>query len=275
LNFNEETYLASTTTTTTTNTPAAATAFATFGLWSVEGGIERCPDDLSCRAVVYANSPSSKIPSDVRSPVSLVFSKGLRLFFYVLGGVLIFVCVVFLLLTIRFRELAVVQNSQEFMLYCIVLGGLMAGGRVINAAVPLSDRSCVVGYWLSNLSYWFVMMAFFLKSWRVNQLLAIKSIKRVRITTGQIMRYMLVSVVSIVGLLLVLTLIGDPHVNEMVSESSNQETLVPYCAMEHPEVQTTLYVIYALLLGNVLRLCWSLREVPKKFSDFHTIGSGE
>jgi hypothetical protein len=36
-----------------------------------------------------------------------------------------------------------------------------------------------------------------------------------------------------------------------------------------------LYVIFALLLGMGLRLCWSLREVPKKFSDFHTIGSGE
>jgi ABC-type branched-subunit amino acid transport system substrate-binding protein len=279
LNFNEEMYLASDSIThiaaTTTVTSDAGIAFATFGLWSVEGGIEECPTDLNCHEVVYANDPTSKIPSDTRRPISLVFSRGLRLFFYVLGGVLIFVSVMFLLLTIRFRELAEVKNSQEYLLYCIVFGGLLAGGRVINSALPLSDKSCVAGFWLSNLSYWFVMMAFFLKSWRVNKLLAIKSIKRVRITTGQIMLYMLLSVLLVLGILVILTVIGVPHSSEVRSESSNQETLVPYCKLERPGIQLLLYVLHALLLGTGLRLCWSLREVPKKFSDFHTIGSGE
>jgi hypothetical protein len=104
----------------------------------------------------------------------------------------------FFILTIRFREIAEVQNSQEYLLYCILFGGLMAGGRVINSALSLSDNSCVAGFWSSNLSFWFVM-AFFLKSWRVNQLLAIKSIRRVRITTTQIMSYMFLSVVFLVG----------------------------------------------------------------------------
>jgi hypothetical protein len=193
----------------------------------------------------------------------------------VLGGLVLFVAVAFLTLTIRFRNLAEIQNSQEYLLYCIILGGLLAGGRVINAALPLSDSTCVAGFWLGNLSFWMAVMAFLLKSWRVSRLLAIRSIKRVRITTGQIMGYMFLSVLFLVGLLVLLTVVGQPHYHEKVTESSNQETLVPYCSMTHPEVQTVLYVIYALLLGAGLRFCWSLREVPKKFSDFHTIGSGE
>jgi hypothetical protein len=75
--------------------------------------------------------------------------------------------------------------------------------------------------------------------------------------------------------LILLTLVGNPHADEVTTESSNQKTYVPYCQMTHPDIQTALYVIHALLLGTSLRLCWSLREVPKKFSDFHTIGSGE
>jgi ABC-type branched-subunit amino acid transport system substrate-binding protein len=281
LNFNEAMYLgglsshSASTNSFATNT-APSEAFATFGLWSVEGGIEKCPESLDCsEGVVYANNPSTKIPSDTRPPILLVFGEGFRIFCFVLGGFVIFVSLVFLLLTIHFRKLADVQNSQEYMLYSILLGGVMAGGRVINSALPLSDKSCVAGFWLSNLSFWFVMMAFFLKSWRVNQLLAIKSIKRVRITANQILRYLLVSVMLMIGMLVLLTLVGVPHVHEVISESSNQDTVVPFCTMRHPEIQTTLYVIHALLLGTGLRLCWSLREVPKKFSDFHTIGSGE
>jgi hypothetical protein len=54
----------------------------------VEREIKECPQDLDCYPV-YANTPSSKIPSDIRYPIYLVFSHGLRLFFFVLGGVLI------------------------------------------------------------------------------------------------------------------------------------------------------------------------------------------
>jgi hypothetical protein len=201
------------------------------------------------------------------------FHQPTRYFFFALGSLVLFVTIVFLILTINFRNLAEVQNSQEYLLYCILLGGLLAGGRVINAALPLSDSTCVAGFWLGNLSFWLAVMAFFLKSWRVNRLLAIRSIKRVRITTGQIMSYMLLSALFVVGLLIILTVVGQPSYQDKVTESSNQETRVPFCAMVHPEVQTVLYAIYALLLGTGLRLCWSLREVPKKFSDFHTIGS--
>jgi hypothetical protein len=254
---------------------AVNNGFVVVGLWSSEGRIAPCPTDMGCHLVIFDHHPSSKVPSDTRPVIVMQFSHSIRIFFFVLGGLAIFVAVVFLLLTIRFRELAEVKNSQESLLYCILLGGLLAGGRVINAALQLSDSTCVAGFWLSNLSFWFAVMAFLLKSWRVNRLLATKSIKRVRITTGQIMSYMFMSVLFVVGFLVILTLVGQPHYQEEVTESSNQETQVPFCAMTHPEIQTALYTIYALLLGMGLRLCWSLREVPKKFSDFHTIGSGK
>jgi ABC-type branched-subunit amino acid transport system substrate-binding protein len=273
LNFNEEEYHS--TTSTANNNSTESDGFVMIGLWSVEGGIEKCPQDLACRAVVYDSKPFDDPPSDNRPAVRVEFNSVTRTFFYLLGGVVITVAVVFLFLTIRFRDLPEVQNSQEPLLYCIVLGGLLAGARVINAGVPLSDATCVSGFWLGNLSYWFAVMAFFLKSWRVNRLLAMTSLKRVKITTFQIMGYMFLSVAGLVAMLIILTVVGDPHYQEVVHVSSNQETLVPYCSMTHPEVQTVLYVIYALLLGTGLRICWSLREVPKKFSDFHTIGSGE
>jgi hypothetical protein len=246
-----------------------------IGVWSLEEGMMSCPSDLSCHEVVYDHNPSDEIPSDSRTPIVLDFQQATRDAFYVLGWLVIAVALIFLFLTIRFRALAEVRNSQESLLYCILLGGLLAGGRVINAAVPLSDQTCVAGFWLGNLSFWFVVMSFFLKSWRVNQLLAIKSIKRIRITTTQIMSYMLLSLLFLVGMLVLLTMVGQPHYQEVVTVSSNQKTVTPYCALKNPPTQTVLYVIYALLLGSTLRICWSIREVPKKFSDFHTIGSGE
>jgi hypothetical protein len=272
LNFNEDVYLGLGEVSANT-TVVESDGFVAVMVWSLETGLRPCPADLGCPAMVFDNSPSSKVPNDTRPVITMVFSDTTRVFF--LGVLLIFVSLIYLILTIRFRALAEVQNSQEFLLYCILLGGILAGCRVINAGLPLSDKTCVVGFWLGNLSFWLAVMAFFLKSWRVSQLLAIKSIKRVRITTGQIMRYMFLSVLFIVGMLVILTVVGDPHYQETVTESANQETVVPFCSMTHPEVQTVLYVIYALLLGTNLRICWSLREVPKKFSDFHTIGSGE
>jgi ABC-type branched-subunit amino acid transport system substrate-binding protein len=265
LNFNEEVYLGG---------GIDNDGFVPILLWSLEDGMVPCPPDIVSYPIVFDNKPSNVPPSDSRPPIWLEFDHATRVFFYVLGALVIFLSVVFLLQTIRFRALAEVQNSQEHLLYCILVGGLLAGGRVINAGLPLSDKTCVAGFWLGNLSFWFAVMAFFLKSWRVNQLLAIKSIKRVRITTAQIMSYMFLSLLFVVGMLVILTVVGEPSYGESVTESANQETLVPYCPMVHPEVQTVLYVIYALLLGTGLRLCWSLREVPKKFSDFHTIGSG-
>jgi ABC-type branched-subunit amino acid transport system substrate-binding protein len=285
LNFNGQVYAAgggessssSSLSPTATITNASLTThsgFAVIGLWSVEGGIEPCPGYLDCHEPVYDHTPSDISPNDSRHPKTLTFSKAIRTFFFVLGGAEVFVAVMFLVLTIHFRDLAEVQNSQESLLYCILLGGLLAGGRVINSSLMLSDQTCEAGFWLSNLSYWLPVMAFFLKSWRVNRLLAIRSIKRVRITTPQIMSYMFLSVLFMVGMLVVLSVVGQPHLAEKVTVNANQETRIPYCGMVHPEVQTVLYIIHALLLGTGLRLCWSLREVPKKFSDFHTIGSG-
>jgi hypothetical protein len=248
--------------------------FVVIGLWSSEEGTIACPSDMICHEVVY-DSPSNKIPGDSRSPIVLEFNQTTRVFFYALGWLVIAVVLLFLVLTIRYRNLAEVQNSQESLLYCILIGGFLAGGRVINSAVPLSDNTCVAGYWFGNLSFWFAMMAFFLKSWRVNRLLAIKSIKRVRITTSQIMTYMFLSVFFMVAMLVLLTIVGQPHYREVVTENSNQQTLVPYCAMVNPGTQSILYVFEAMLLGTTLRTCWSVREVPKKFSDFQTMGPGE
>jgi hypothetical protein len=274
LNFNEEFYLGEGEGVTTEG-EAENDGFVEIFLWSLEGGIALCPSDVHCFPIIFDNTPSSVGPTDSRKPIWMKFTHSVRIFFHVLGALVIFVAVVFLILTIRFRNLADIQNSQEYLLYCILIGGLLAGGRVINAALPLSDSTCVAGFWLGNLSFWFAVMSFLLKSWRVSRLLAIRSIKRVRITTGQIMGYMFLSVLFVVGLLVILTVVGQPHYQEKVTENANQETLIPFCAMTHPEVQTVLYAIYALLLGAGLRFCWSLREVPKKFSDFHTIGSGE
>ena len=44
--------------------------------------------------------------------------------------------------------------------------------------------------------------------------------------------------------------------------------------MVHSEVQAALYVIHTLILIIGLRSCWSIRDVPKKFSDFHVLGTG-
>jgi ABC-type branched-subunit amino acid transport system substrate-binding protein len=279
LNFNEEVYAAGGGESSLSSSAAITFAhnnsgFAVIGLWSVERGIMECPEYLDCHKPAYDHAPTHISPDDSRHPRRLTFSTTIRTFFFVLGGVEIFVALVFLVLTIRFRALAEVQNSQEYLLYCILLGGLLAGARVINSTLVLSDETCEAGFWLSNLSYWLPVMAFFLKSWRVNRLLVIRSLKRVRITTVRIMSYMLLSVLFMVAMLVLLSVVGQPHLASKVSVDANQTTMIPYCGMVHPEVQTALYVIHALLLGTGLRLCWSLREVPKKFSDFHSIGSG-
>jgi hypothetical protein len=84
------------------------------------------------------------------------------------------------------------------------------------------------------------------------------------------MSYVSLSFLFMIMMLLILTAAGRPSYAESISVDSNQEAIVPFCSMKHPEFQNILYVIHAIDLGMSLKLCWSIRDVPKKFSDFHS-----
>lgn len=59
---------------------------------------------------------------------------------------LVWISVAFLTVVLfNFRNAKLIKASQPIMLVYILIGELLAGGRVLNAALPLNTSSCITG----------------------------------------------------------------------------------------------------------------------------------
>ena len=60
-------------------------------------------------------------------------------------------------------------------------------------------------------------------------------------------------------LLVILTVVGEPHKSEIVKISANQATIEVRCSFVHSEVQTFLFALEALIIIYGARICVAVK----------------
>jgi ABC-type branched-subunit amino acid transport system substrate-binding protein len=257
LNFNAELY----------SSDMTSGGFGVVGVWDVDSmEMQPCLPGTTCYSPVYRSS-SGAFPADMHPTIVLEMDSGVRSVLQALSALIFLLGGGVLAVVVSHRSHAEVRRAQEVLLYFIIVGILLAGGRVLVASFPLSTETCITGLWLGHLSFVFTFGALFLKAWRVNMLLNTKTIKRVAITNTNVVVKMLLIALGVVGYMLVLTFVGEPHVTSNTSESKNQITEDSFCTFEIPLLHTVLFITEGVVLGYGLALCWAIRNVPDKFNE--------
>jgi hypothetical protein len=152
---------------------------------------------------------------------------------------------------------------------------MLGGGRVVVAALDLTDLTCTLGLWLGHMGYAFCFGGLFMKSWRVNMILNTRTIRRVVITNTDVLIRMLLGLSCCVGYMFVVTFVAEPHFATSVSFSANQKTVEYFCSFEESGYHTALLIVEAGFLMYGTALCWASRNVPDKFNESANNAVGE
>jgi ABC-type branched-subunit amino acid transport system substrate-binding protein len=256
-------------------TSAKATSFLPFGVWDVDSdALLPCVSFETCYTPVY-NTKSGMFPPDAPSTIVLKMSPGVQQFLYALAAIIFLLTAFVLVVVVYNRKHAEVRRAQEILLYYILAGILLGGGRVLIAGLDISTTQCIAGLWFGHLSFGFAFGALFLKSWRVNMLLNTSTIKRVVITNTNVTVKMTLAILTLIGYLFAMTYIGKPHLDIKSSTSKNQLTEELFCSLEIPEMHMALFLAEAVILAYGSALCWAIRNVPDKFNESLNNAAGE
>lgn len=249
-------------------------SFVDIGSWDTTHGFQKCSDqsEFRCVDMVY-NTNNDQPASDTPPDIIVVLLPGER-------GLLISLAVLVLLVAFgifgvifKHQKSKLIKASQPVMLYFIIFGEVLAAIRVLIAALPISDASCISGLWFGHLAFTIVFGALLIKTWRVHRIVNNTTLKRVKITGHDVARIMLFGIMFIVIFLTVLTVVGHPHQSSTSTTTSNQTTREIRCGIVHPQIHTTLFAIEAVVLVIGARLCYAVKDVPDAINESKYIAS--
>jgi ABC-type branched-subunit amino acid transport system substrate-binding protein len=265
LNFNEDSF----------RSHGPSGAFVTLGVWDLDQAtLEPCPPGYSCHDPIYRTRDNS-FPPDTHPDIILEMAPGLRALLFSLAAIVFALTLFVSVVVVWNRKHSEVKRAQEVMLYFILAGIMLGGGRVLVAALDLTDSTCTLGLWLGHMGYALCFGGLFMKSWRVNMILNTRTIRRVVITNTDVLLRMLVGLSSCVGYMCVVTFVAEPHFATSVSFSANQRTVEYFCSFEESGYHTALLIVEACFLMYGTALCWASRNVPDKFNESANNAVGE
>jgi hypothetical protein len=242
--------------------------------YSSEDGIQSCSGSMSCSNIIYRTS-SNKPPADTRPTIIVEQSEAVRGLLIALGTILWLMAIAVMLFLYVYRDSKLIRASQGPLMWFIVLGEMFGGARVINAALDITDDSCIAGIWTGHLAFFLVFGCLFLKCWRIDRLVNSKALKRVRITTWDVLQILFVILTLVIIYLFILTFVGQPHQSSMTSTSSNQTTEKYHCTFDHVQLHTALFVVEAVVLLYGVKLCWATKDVPDAVNESKYVAFGK
>ena len=235
-------------------------------LWTVEDGI------TEIREPVY-NTKGNTPPEDQNEDIMVEMTsiqKDVVMAFGILCVLWSFALLVFLIV---FREAKVVKAAQAKMSLLVVSGGILAGGRVINAAMAITDATCTAGLWLGHIGFFLVFGTLLVKTWRIHRLL-LAGLKKVKISETYVLCMMGAGLGFLVVYLALLTAVGRPQESANCTLESNQETCLKFCSFEHTEFHTVLFALEAAVLIYGAYLCYGTKGAPDSINEAKFIALG-
>jgi len=239
----------------------ASNSFVQVLQWTNLEGVHDCDNFTTCTGFIFC-SEDNTVVKESESTIIKTMPVGGIVVLALISFIIIVMVVIYTGLTIRFYNSKLVKAAQPEMLICILLGVLLAAGRVLIAAFPINEYSCISGLWLAHLSFVLAFGALFIKTYRVHIVLNSKNFKRVVFTGSKAMKYMSAALLVFIILLIILTAVGRPHRSYNSSTTSNQTTKTVRCAFHRPQIHTALFILEAVIIFVGARLCLAVKDVP-------------
>ena len=219
---------------------------------------------------IASSSPPNDSPPVHFVPLNPAYAALLQ----ALAAITLLLVVAFSVMVIGYRSAKVIKSSQPALLYCILLGGLIAAGRIFSGAVEKSDVACASEFWLGHLAYMVMIGSLFVKAWRVHRIVNTKTLRKVKFTAFDALLILGGIVFSTVVYLAISHGVGEPKRVYVSSESKNQVTSEPYCSMKYVHFQTALFAAEFVFLCYVFKICWAIRNVPDTVNESKSISAG-
>ena len=245
--------------------------FQRVARWTSELGYMDCMHDPltpiplwmgGCHLPVAYNSPDGiSVPADRMEDFVQVVPAPMQGFLFAIALVT-FVTALFLIavLYVVKAKTRLVKASQPAMMMYILVGVILSAIRIASAGIDPTDGLCHVKVWSGHLAFAGVFFAMIIKAWRVHKIV-LGGLKRVKITSFQVMCYTAV-LIGIVAVILVLySAIGRPHVAYVtVPLITGNNLQKPYCTTSMPGFDYILYAIegdqrilsHALSIDNLI-----------------------
>ena len=228
--------------------------FKRVARWTSELGRMDCMHDPltpiplwmgGCHLPINFNSPDGlSIPKDRLEDFIQVVPSGMKGFLLAIA-VITFVTALFIItvLYVVKAKTRLVKASQPAMMMYILVGVMLSAIRIASAGFDPTNGLCHVDIWSGHLAFACVFFAMIVKAWRVHKIV-LGGLRRVKITSFQVMCYTAV-LIGIIAIILVLySAIGRPHVAyvtvPLITGNSLQK---PFCTTDMPGFDFILYAI--------------------------------
>ena len=201
-----------------------------------------------CHLPISYNSPDGlSVPADRLDDFIQVVPMAMQNFLLALAAVTFFAALfIIAVLFVVKAKARLVKASQPYMMMYILVGVMLSAIRIAASGFNPTDALCHVDIWSGHLAFAFVFFGMMMKQWRVFKIV-LGGLKRVKITTSQVMCYT-AGLISIVAIILVIySAIGKPHVEyEFAPLITGNNLQKPYCTTSMPGFDYVMYAIEGL-----------------------------
>ena len=228
--------------------------FKRVARWTSELGYMDCMHDPltpiplwmgGCHLPISFNSPDGiSVPADRLEDFVQVVPSGVKSFLIAIAAITFATAlfIIFVLYVVKAKT-RLVKASQPAMMMYILVGVILSAIRIASAGFDPTDGLCHVDVWSGHLAFAFLFFGITVKQWRVFKIV-LGGLKRVKITTFQVMCYTAVLIGIVVLILVLYSAIGRPHVAYvavlLMTGNNLQKT---YCTTFMPGFEYALYVI--------------------------------
>jgi hypothetical protein len=229
-------------------------SFKRVARWTSELGRMDCMHDPltpipqwmgGCHLPIVFNSPDGlSVPADRLEDFVQVVPSGIQGFLLAIAAITFATSLFIIAILYVFKsKTRLVKASQPAMMMYILIGVILSAIRIASAGYNPTDALCHVNVWSGHLAFACVFFAMIIKAWRVHKIV-LGGLKRVKITSFQVMCYT-AALIGIIAVILVLySAIGRPHVAyvavPLITGNSLQK---PYCTTSMPGFDYVLYAI--------------------------------
>jgi hypothetical protein len=155
----------------------------------------------------------------------------------------------------------------------MVVGEGLGAIRVILAGFNLSDAVCRAQGVIGHLSFWLVFAPLAVKLWRINRVMNVSKLSKVKVTVNDTIMY-LAAILSLVSVYLaIITGIDDPHAGFVDNTVSNQLSRYSTCLHNDSTLEIPLFVTEAALVLYLLWVAYATKDLPVAFNEFYSVAS--
>jgi hypothetical protein len=244
--------------------------FQVVGEIHSEDGFETCE---TCS--ITWPSGTTKRPSDRPIPETVPIHFGLvalSVFFSVSCTTLV---LVYATMYYVYRKSRLIKASQPPVSYIILFGCLLGAIRSLMALAELSVQSCMGQMWVGHLSFVVVFSALIVKTWKVNVVMNVGSMKKKTVTTRQTVKIIAIATLPVVLFLTVISAVATVNIVDVLVSADNfdiiKERRCEFQLNSGGFVMKSLYLLELSAMMYGLYLCYLIRNIPDTISNSRAI----